>query len=78
MQIALNYPNSLPNFHNTFPRLCYEIEERGPILITRRYMILSAAYICREELITESVDHMLEQVLIENEWRQIGYVTQVR
>lgn len=74
MHIPLDYANTLPNFQNTFPRLVYEIQEQGPILVTRRYMLLSSTYICRQELVTESIDHMLQQVITEDEFRRIGKV----
>lgn len=74
MQVQLSYGNTLPNFQNTFPTIGYEIQEQGPILVTRRYVSILGGIRFRQELITESVDHILSQVLVEDEWRRVGAI----
>jgi hypothetical protein len=76
--IPLNYPNRLPNFHNTFPMLHYSIYEDGPILITKRQVRLRAgSWIGHQEMKTESIDHIMSQIIAEYEWESIGIVSRI-
>jgi hypothetical protein len=70
--IMLNHANHLPNFQHTNPRLEIEVREEGPILITKRRIIIAGNSVFRQEQTTESIDHMMQQVLEEEKWINKG------
>lgn len=76
--IPLNYPNRLPNFHNTYPSFHYEIYEDGPIFVTKREVRLSGgSQLMHREMTSESIDHIMDQILTEYQWQETGYVQRI-